>query len=43
MWEKIVAFFMSIIMGILSLFGLEHLVDGGIKEMENISYGKTGA
>jgi len=39
MWEKIVAFFMSIIMGILSLFGLEHLVDGGIKKMENISYG----
>ncbi len=40
MWEKFVAFFMSIIMTILSLFGLEHLIDnGGIRKMENVSYG----
>lgn len=40
MWEKFVSFFMSIILAILSLFGLEHLVDnGGIRKMENVSYG----
>ena len=40
MWEKFVAFFMSVIMTILSLFGLEHLIDnGGIRKMENVSYG----
>ncbi len=39
MWDKIVAFFMSLIIGILSFFGLSHLVDGGITKMENISYG----
>ena len=39
MWEKFVAFFMTIIMSILSIFGLGHLVDGGIRKMENVSYG----
>lgn len=39
MWDKFIAFFMSVIVAILSLFGLEHLVDGGIRKMENVSYG----
>ncbi len=39
MWDKIVAFFMSIVLGIMALFGLENLLDSGIQKYENISYG----
>lgn len=39
MFDKIISFFMSIIMAILSFFGLGDTLDGGIQKMENISYG----
>ena len=39
MWEKFTAFIMSVVIAILSLFGLDYLIDGGIRKMENVSYG----
>ena len=39
MWAKFTAFIMSVVIAILSLFGLDYLIDGGIIKMENVSYG----
>ena len=39
MWGKFTAFIMSVVIAILSLFGLDYLIDGGIRKMENVSYG----
>lgn len=39
MWDKIVAFFMSIVMVIMTFFGLGNFFDSKIQKYENLSYG----